>query len=109
MAQPEAHSQPPGCASSGWEGGKGEGQGGDICLTLLSASVTWCVFSQELITLQHVLINIWSWSREETEQNAKWVVSWSGDAEKEKGWKELEEIARSLSGVSLACLAPFSF
>jgi hypothetical protein len=56
-----------------------------------------------------VLINIWSWSREETEQNAKWVVSWSGDAEKEKGWKELEEIARSLSGVSLACLAPFSF
>lgn len=34
-----------------------------ICLTLLSASVTWCVFSQELITLQHVLINIWSQSR----------------------------------------------
>lgn len=31
-------------------------------MTLLSASVTWCVFSQELITLQHVLINIWSWS-----------------------------------------------
>jgi hypothetical protein len=90
-----------------WLGGRE--RGGDICLTLLSASVTWCVFSQELITLQHVLINIWSWSREETEQNAKWVVSWSGDAEKEKGWKELEEIARSLSGVSLACLAPFSF
>lgn len=51
--------QPPGCAGSGWEGGR-EGQGGDICLTLLSASITWCVFSQELITLQHVLINIWS-------------------------------------------------
>lgn len=44
-----------------WLGGR-EGQGGDFCLTLLSASVTWCVFSQELITLQHVLINIWSWS-----------------------------------------------
>lgn len=59
-----------------------EGQGGDICLTLLSASVTWCVFSQQLITLQHVLINIWNPSRVETEQNFKRVVVWSGDAEK---------------------------
>lgn len=59
-----------------------EGQGRDICLTLLSASITWCVFSQELITLQHVLINIWSRSTEETEQNVKRVVLGSGDAEK---------------------------
>lgn len=70
--------QPPGCAGSGWEGGRREGQGGDICLTLLSASITWCVFSQELITLQHVLINIWSRNGMETEQNVKRVVVWSG-------------------------------
>lgn len=76
LAWQEALPHPPGCASSGWEG-----QGGDICLTLLSASVTWCVFSQELITLQHVLINIWSWSGVETERNAKRVEVWSGDAE----------------------------
>lgn len=69
--------QPPGCAGSGWEGGK-EGQGGDICLTLLSASITWCVFSQELITLQHVLINIWNRNGMETERNVKRVVLWSG-------------------------------
>ena len=55
-----------------------EGQGGDICLTLLSASITWCVFSQELITLQHVLINIWSRNGIETERNVKRVVVWSG-------------------------------
>lgn len=48
-------------------------------MTLLSASVTWCVFSQELITLQHVLINIWSQSTEETEQNVKRVRVWPGD------------------------------
>lgn len=72
-------SQPPGCATSGWEVGR---EGGDICLTLLSASITWYVFSQELITLQRVLINIWSWSGVETEQNVKRVVVWSGDAEK---------------------------
>lgn len=81
MAWQEELPQPLGCARSGWEGGR-EGQGGDICLTLLSASVTWCVFSQELITLQHVLINIWSWSGVETEQNVKRVEVWSGDAEK---------------------------
>lgn len=64
-----------------WLGGR-EGQGGDICLTLFSASVTWCVFSQELITLQHVLINIWSRSGVETERNVKRVEGWSGDDEK---------------------------
>lgn len=80
LAWQEALPQPPGCAGSGWEGG-------DICLTLLSASVTWCVFSQELITLQHVLINIWSWSRVATEQNAKRVELWSGEAQKGLGVK----------------------
>ena len=64
-------------ALAGREGGREE-QGGDICLTLLSASITWCVFSQELIILQHVLINIWSWNGMETEQNVKRVVVWSG-------------------------------
>lgn len=54
-----------------WLGGR-EGQGGDICLTLLSASVTWCVFSQELITLQHVLINIWSWSERKLSRMLSW-------------------------------------
>ena len=70
-----------GSAGCGGEGGR-EGQGRDICLTLLSASVTWCVFSQELITLQHVLINIWSRNGVETERNVKRVVVWSGCRER---------------------------
>lgn len=67
---------------SGCAGLVGAGEGGDICLTLLLVSITWCVFSQKMITLQHVLINIWSWGRVKTEQNVKLVVVCSGYAEK---------------------------
>lgn len=91
-----------------WLGGR-DRQGGDICLTLLSASVTWCVFSQELITLQHVLINIWSWSGVETEQNAKRMEVWSGEAQKGLAVKNGGWSWGPQSGDSLACSAPFSF
>lgn len=37
--------QPPGCAGSGWEGGRRGGTGrGHLFTTLLSASITWCVY-----------------------------------------------------------------